>query len=264
MASLNTYLNNLASSYFISHGSIERNAINLSLETVQKWLKEYFGKDIKSIEIFGSWKRDTTLPRKYDSYSDVDIMIIFDHERLQKTPETYRTWIKAFAEKKYSTSQIQKDFPTVRIDMTHITFDLIPTKKTTWLFINHYIPDKFNSWMTTDPHAFTNTVITKNTTHSSIVKPVLRLVKAWNSNNGRPFDSYLLEKKIVENVWWSFNTSIESAFFAACKSLSTWGGTAFQNQKVQTLHNNIDWVQEYLGRDDIDKAKQWLHKILPA
>ncbi|CAG5077562.1 SMODS domain-containing nucleotidyltransferase [Parvicella tangerina] len=263
MVSLNTYMNSLASSYYISHGSYERTAINGSVITIQKWLNEYFGKDILEVEVFGSWNRDTTLPRKYNSNSDVDIMIIFDHERLQNTPETYRTWLKGFAEKKYSRSQIQKDFPTVRVDMKHITFDLIPTKKTSFLITSYYIPDINNNWMSTEPHSFTNTVVSKNTTHGSIVKPVLRLIKCWNANNGQPFDSYLLEKHVIENVWWFFNNSIEDAFFAACKSLSSWGGTTFQNSKVQTLHNNVDWVREYQRRNDLSKAKQRLHKILP-
>lgn len=263
MISINTYLNTLASNYFISHGSTERNSINTSLSALETSLKGHFKSDILSVEIFGSWKRDTTLPRKYDRYSDVDVMIIFDHDRLQKTPETYRNWVKGFAEKKYIRSAIQKDFPTVRIDMNHITFDLIPTKKTTWLLTTYYIPNKNNNWMTTVPHSLTNTVISTNTNNGSRVKPVLRLIKAWNAFNGCPFDSYILEKHVVENVWWSFNTSVESAFFAACKSLSTWGGTTFQNQKVQTLHTNVNWVKNYLEKDDMIKAKQWLHKILP-
>src|SRR5690606_5767709 len=215
MISINTYLSTLASTYFISHGSTERNSINTSLSALKTNLKVHFKSDILSVEIFGSWKRDTTLPRKYDSYSDVDVMIIFDHDRLQRTPETYRNWIKTFAKSKYPRSVIQKDFPTVRIDMKHITFDLIPTKKSTWLFKSYQIPDKNNNWMETEPHSFTNIVIFKNSNNGSRVKPVLRLVKAWNANNGRPFDSYLLEKHVVDNVWWTFNTTIESAFFAA-------------------------------------------------
>jgi predicted nucleotidyltransferase len=263
MLSLNSYLSDLASDYFISHGTIERGSINTSIETLKTRLKAHFGNDVLSIEVFGSWKRDTTLPRKYDSYSDVDIMIVFDHERLQFTPETYRNWLKNFAELKYGRSVIQKDFPTVRIDMTHITFDLIPTKKTNWLITSYYIPDVNNHWMPTEPNKFTNEVISSNTINNSKVKPVLRLIKAWNSFNGRPFNSFELEQLAVHNIYWGLYPSTEKAFFAVCKIIPNWTGTANRNQKVSTLRNNLEWVEHYLANEDITKAKQWLHKILP-
>lgn len=264
-SSLNTYLLGLASSFFISHGSTERNQIINSIVTLQSRLNSFFGTDVKAIKIFGSWDRDTTLPRKYDFYSDVDIMIIFDHENLNKTAETYRTWLKTFAEQKYSSSIVQKDFPTVRLDMNHITFDLIPTRVTNILNIIeiHYIPDSGNNWMTTEPFKFTQKVKDKHSEKNYIVKPVLRLIKAWNIQAGYPFDSYLLEKEILEKTPWFWNNSVEHAFYAACNSLCAYSGNNTQNTKVQTLQNAIGKVMLYLDIGDVSTAKYWLHKVLP-
>lgn len=263
MVKIETYLKELSSLYYISHNLMERNAINTIIGNLETKLKAYFKNDIVEIKIFGSWKRDTTLPRKYDIKSDVDVMIIFDHYRLNKTPETYRTWLLKFANSNYVRSTTAKDFPTVRIDLYRITLDLIPTKKYILFGTSFQIPDKKNKWMYTDPDSFTNAVIRKNTMNGSRVKPVLRLIKAWNNHNGRPFDSYVLEKYVLENIWWGFYSSIEKSFFAACNSLSATSGTLIQNQKVKALQSHIAKVKICLENDNLPKAKEWLHKVLP-
>jgi predicted nucleotidyltransferase len=262
MVSLKTILTKKASEYFISHGSTERAKINTSISTIKTRIKSDFGKDVNEVKIFGSWDRDTTLPRYYDILSDVDIMIVFNHEFLNRTPETYRKWVKEFAEYRYATSIIQKDFPTVRLDMNHITFDLIPTKIDGFLFQSHYIPDKGNNWMITDPFKFTESVKSANSNNNSIVKPILRLIKAWNAHNNYPFNSYVLEKWILENVsFW--NKDVESGFYTAANSFTTWGLTTFQQQKVTSLKNNIGKIEDCLKKNNLIGAMSWLDRILP-
>ena len=262
MISLNNYLTNLSSEYFISHGSTERTKINNSIDALKKNLNSEFGSNIKEVKIFGSFKRDTILPGKIDSNSDVDVMIVFDHERLKYTPETYRNQLKRFAENKYNRSEIVKDFPTVRIDLSHITLDLIPTKAEKYfLSESFYIPDKNNNWMTTDPDGFNEKLTRVNTANNSIVKPIIRLLKAWNCNNGYPYESFKLEQIISDLNF--YNETIETGFYYAGRNLPTYNLTSNGEQKVKTLISSIDWVKEYLKRDDMVSAKMWLHKILP-
>lgn len=105
MVSINSYLSGLASKYFISYGSTERDSIDKSVETVKTRLNNYLPTEISGIYVFGSFSRGTILPRDYDSHSDVDMMVFLNHSSLGKTPETYRTWIKAFADKYYYSSE---------------------------------------------------------------------------------------------------------------------------------------------------------------
>ncbi len=263
--SLNSYISGLASNYFISHGSTERNQIVSSINTVKSRLKSHFGSKVKNVLIFGSWDRDTTIPRKYDSNSDVDIMIVFDHDSINNTAETYRKWVLEFAQSKYSTSLSKKDFPTVRLDMTHITLDLIPTKITTLLdaFYFYYIPDSGNKWMSTQPFKFSQEVKNKNTQKNSIVKPVLRLIKAWNAHIGYPFESFILEKYVLENVSWFWISTIEEGFFAAINNLPTWDVTLTQKSKVQSAQSNLSTIKSFLEKGDVAMAKLWLHILLP-
>ena len=74
--SVNTFLTDLASSAILSEE--ERAGINRSVEALTKRLQTHFeDKDIKEISVFGSYSRGTILPRKIDSKSDVDVMVVF-------------------------------------------------------------------------------------------------------------------------------------------------------------------------------------------
>ncbi len=261
MISLRTHLTNLASEYFISYGTTERTKISASIDALVKNIKYHFGSDVLDVKVFGSYQRDTILPRKYDSKNDVDIMILFDHNKLQIQPESYRQRLIKFAEAYYKNSFSKLDFPTVRIDMLHITLDLIPTRKDLWG--NYHIPDKNNQWMSTDPDGFTKDIETANKNNNSVVKPVARLIKAWNANSGYPYESFKLEKIIVGK--WSWKGNIDDDFFSIIEyTMSSWDlDTQVAKDKLTVLKNAIANVKKYLNEDNAEQAKLWLHRVLP-
>jgi predicted nucleotidyltransferase len=262
MISLRTYLTKLASDYFISYGSNERTKIDTSVDALIKNIKYSFGNDVLEVKTFGSYQRDTILPRKYDSKSDVDIMIIFDHNRLELQPESYRQRLIKFADAYYSNSFSKMDFPTVRVDMKHITLDLIPTKKNNF-WGTHHIPDRNNQWMETNPDSFTKDLETKNKNNSSVVKPVIRLLKAWNANAGYPYESFKLEKVVAGKMFWSGN--IDDDFFAVIENnMSSWDlSTQGAKDKLQVMKNAIANVKSYMKQDNDAQTKLWLHRVLP-
>lgn len=258
MASLNTYLNDLSYTYYIGRDAIERQGINTSISTVTTRLKNYFGNDIKEISVFGSWKRDTALPRYYDQKSDIDILIVFDHQRLNRTPQTYREWLLQFANKKYPTSVSAKSFPTVRIDLKHITLDLVPAIYDWW---NYSIPSSTNQWMITNPTSFNNNVVNQNTNRNGIVKPILRLIKAWNANANYPFSSYDLEQKALNSL--GFMNTVQDGFFSVCLNLPFFFVSQKTSSAVQKLRNDINNVKYQLNNNNLNYAKAELHKVLP-
>lgn len=261
---LNNYLSSLASTYHISYGTTERGKIQSTADNVVASLKRHFEDDVDEVKIFGSFTRNTILPRYYDPKSDIDILVQFNHRKLGVTPETYRNYLKSFARSSYPRSIISKDFPSVTIDLNHVKLDLVPCKfeGDLWgLSGNLYIPDNGNGWRMTDPDGFTADLTEVNQRYGQIVKPIIRLMKAWNSKAGSPFDSFELEKQIAS---MNFNNdNIESGFYWAIDNLSTSALTYTNAQKADTLRNNKKWVLHYLNLGDEVKAKQWLHKILP-
>jgi len=266
--SINNKLDQLSREYYISYGSNEQRKIDASVATLKTRLRSHFGGDIISIIEFGSYKRDTILPRKYDEHSDVDLMIIFDHARLKLTPGTYRARLVAFAEKWYYNSEVYKTNPTVTLELDHIKYDLVPAYEETSYFSTNkttYIPQNDSSWMITDPLGFNSELTRVNTTNYSNIKKVIRLLKAWNAKVGYPIESFSLEKDIVAMQFWLSDTSLETYFFEAIQKLNQYrnGNIFTPNQKIASLKENANKVKAYLKADNITSATTWLSHILP-
>lgn len=123
---LNNHLKKLSSDLFIKYDSSERKKINRSLDVITEKLTSHFGDEVDEIIVFGSYSRDTILPRTCDQNSDIDIMILYSNEYEKLAPESYRNQLRRFAEDNYRNSVVVKDHPSVVIELNHIKFDLVP------------------------------------------------------------------------------------------------------------------------------------------
>lgn len=95
--SVNSYLEQLASSLVLAEN--EKEHIKISVNAIKSRIYSYFS-DIEDIIVFGSYSRDTILPRKADEKSDVDIMVVFKNFNFYK-PQAFINRLKAFAEYYY-------------------------------------------------------------------------------------------------------------------------------------------------------------------
>ena len=269
-ASIDTYLRTLSSSFYLKNDSAEITRINSSISTIFSNLDKNLGVLMKRKFVFGSYDRDTILPRKIDQNSDIDVMVVFNTTEYERTPETYRLWLKLFADKYYKDrygSTVLKSFPTVTIKLGNIHYDLVPAKETTLygLYNTLYIPSKnslFDNWQQTDPNDVKQKLTQCNTKYNSIVRPIIRLLKAWNCTNGYPFDSYKLELSITNMTFYGDN--IQSGFFYAVQQLPVdYYLAEYKKSKIESLRYNIGKVKEALDRYDTINAKYWLHRVLP-
>jgi predicted nucleotidyltransferase len=269
LASLNNKLDQLSREYYISYGSFEQRKIDASVAALKKRLKLHFGNDAINVIEFGSYKRDTILPRRYDEHSDVDLMIVFDHEALKLRPGTYRTRLVAFAAKWYSMSEVYKTAPTVTLELDHIKYDLVPAyEESSFLSSskNFFIPKDDNLWMITDPNGFNLQLTRVNTSNHNFVKKVIRLLKAWNAKFDYPIQSFELEKEIAAMNFWLLDPSLQSYFFRAIENLSQYRNGVFflPHQKIVSLKENAIKVKSCLKSNDLVRANSWLSHILPT
>lgn len=258
--SINNYLMTLSYSYYISHTSDENTKIRTSVDNISSKLKYNFGSKILSISTFGSYERDTILPRKYDSKTDVDILIVFDHTNLGMAVSTYREWLLKFANDNYVRSITYKNFPTVVVELSHIAFDLVPAKREGYPS-QLYIPDSVYGWQTTNPVEFNKLVSDANGSYNNIVKPIIRLLKAWNAKAGYPFTTYNLEMQIAKMNF--VGDDYQKGFFWAITYLDDSALSVEGKAKLSTLRSNKDWVIMYLNADNLEKAKETLHRMIP-
>lgn len=233
---VNTHLVNMASDLVLS--SSEKTSITTSINMLSLRLDSYFGSGIEEHFQFGSNPRGTILPRKADSNSDVDYMVVFDTSDGQKKPQTYLDILKIFAYKEYSTSEISQSSPTIVLSLNHIKFELVPAA------INNYgyqIPSPASSWsewISTDPSSANKTIKYKNNAENHKIKPLVRLIKYWNAKQGHPFASFYLEQYIVNNDYWSC-VSLKDYFYAF------WEGFSCTYKTAQYIKDKVKRAKKY-------------------
>jgi predicted nucleotidyltransferase len=193
---LNSYLKQLADLAIIRDE--EKENIQRSISTLRDRLNDHFYGQLADQFIFGSYARETILPRYMDENSDVDYMVVFNDS--SSDPQAYLNRLRIFAEKRYFSSEISQSRPTIILSLGHIKFDLVPA--ITSLLPEFQIPAKaseYQKWIATDPHDLKRMAADANKTSNFIAKPLIRILKYWNACNDYPFESFELEKKIIQN-----------------------------------------------------------------
>lgn len=262
---INSYLNQLATKAIIRDN--EKQSIERSVKNIISKLRQYFGSDISQVTIFGSYSRNTILPRTMDYNSDVDIMIKFNDATYQ--PQTYLNKLRKFASFYYSSSEINQSNPTIVLSLNHIKFELVPAIQ--HLLNGLQIPAKasdYQNWISTNPNEFNGKLTTANQNNQNLIKPLVRLLKYWNAKNNYPFASYELEQKIVELNSSYFNSllikDIKSLFFDTLSKLSSvYYSTQWQKDKFERASKLIDEIKLYEALRQESLAISSLKKLLP-
>jgi len=124
-----------------------------------------------------------------------------------------------------------------------------------------YIPTDGNDWMSTDPHRFSEELTEKNSNNKSFIKPLIRLLKAWNAKSSYPVASFDLEQRVVSTTFW--DDSLESGFFRVINNLDSYRDSSFTSEKIRSLQANAVRVKDALDDDNLSTAEKWLEHILP-
>lgn len=228
------YLNNLASNLNIAEN--EKESIATSISALDKRLDHYFGDELEEKLQFGSSTRNTMLPREADDNSDVDYLIIFSSS---SKPQTYLNKLKKFAEKYYSQSLVKQSSPAVVLELNHIKFDLVPGQKALFFF-DYKIPsptdDYLEDWKGTDPFSLNSELNDMNKESGFRLKKAIRITKYWNAINGYVYDSFDLEKKLVQK-WFSNCHNTKDYFYECvdCIASYNWGTPLYDRKKLDRL-----------------------------
>ncbi len=254
--SVNSYLSNRASDAVLS--SDEKESINRSISTLQTRLNSYFGTDLSKHFRFGSSTRETILPRKMDSRSDIDYMIVFASGGY--TPQTYLNRLKKFAETYYSTSEIKQSSPSIILELNHIKFDLVPALDDPWGA--YKIPNGPQEWQPTNPNDFNDSLVQKNKDNHYLIKPTIRLFKYWNAQNGYIFDSFALEKWIINQGFYYISLQKEY-LFAAFDNLGTTNLSQTSKDKVERAKAIVKEVRKLESDGYPNLAESEVKKLIP-
>ena len=258
-----THLTNTASELVLN--SSEKTSIGTSIATLSTRLDSYFGDTITDHFQFGSNQRGTILPRKADSNSDVDYMVVFSTEDGQKTPQTYLDRLRKFAETKYATSEISQSSPTIVLSLNHIRFELVPAIYSSWS--GYQIPSPkshWAEWMNTNPSEAQQAILEKNNSHNYEIKPLVRLIKYWNAQQGHPFSSYELEKHIVDKFFFLCSTQ-KDYFYSFWSGFNcSWDTAQYIKDKVERAKSYATQAKSYEQSGMPISAENEIKKIIPT
>jgi len=259
---LESYLRNTANLAII--GESEKESIMRSITFMQQKLQGYFGNEITEQKLFGSYTRGTILPRYMDEHSDIDYMVVFRDGNYR--PQTYLDKLRRFVESAYSRSDIQQSNPTIQLKLNHIYFELVPATRN--FYSGLQIPDNSpnQGWMGTDPNGFNQTITAANQGNNNLIKPLVRVVKYWNAQAKYPYESYLLEQKIVNHGYY-FTPKTLSAYF--CEFMSnglelSWGTPQWKQDKIERARTVVRQAKEYQKSGDELQATNRIKQIIPA
>jgi Second Messenger Oligonucleotide or Dinucleotide Synthetase domain len=253
---VNTYLANRASNAVLSVG--EQDSINRSIATLQSRLNSYFGTNLTGHFRFGSSTRGTILPRRMDADSDIDYMVVFAEGGY--TPQTYLNRLKKFVDTYYASSEVKQSSPTIVLELNHIKFDLVPALTNVWG--GYKIPDGPNEWRTTNPNDFNASLTAKNTSNHSLIKPTIRLMKFWNACSGGIFDSYGLEKWIVDQSY-IFISLQRDYLFSTFDKLPTPTDTQWRKDKVERAKKIVSDTRGLESGGYPASAEMEIKKLIP-
>lgn len=259
---VNTLLTNFAQKDLVlSYNQNERVRINNSLSRLESVLSEKLGDTIYGYIRFGSFTRNTILPRKYDPKSDVDLLVIFNREDYCYSHKTYHKWILDALISAYPNSVSKKNHPVVKLELNHIMFDVVPSyyEDSFWSGQRYYIPDKKYGWRETFPNDINTTLSKKNQSYGgNIVRNVVRLCKHWNAMYGYPYESYLMEKQIVNTFLWH-GDDLYTKFLSVLDDIA--GSYPGVRQSIDSINK---YKNSWFEKPNVDKQIFWLKRLLPG
>ncbi|MCF7689084.1 MAG: hypothetical protein K9M98_02705 [Cephaloticoccus sp.] len=271
--SANGYLTRLAGAAVLR--DTEQLSVHGSLAALKVRLDTYFngtllsGNMLKRHFAFGSFTRGTILPHAMDEHSDIDYMVVFAEE--DATPQTYLNRLLRFAEAKYPRSDIAQSNPTIVLSLNRIKFELVPAIDS--FFGGLKIPLRSNgyqTWQDTEPNAFNEKLTEKNKSNGNLIKPLARVLKYWNACNGYPYESYLLERSVVDHsppltvILFGEKVDLWAWFSSFIEDMSvSWGEPNYKKRAVERAQSLVSEIKAHESRGEDDQAQRKLERLLP-
>lgn len=261
MSLVNAYLRQLATQSQVDPQ--ERRGIETSITTLTKRLAEEFERGVitKNV-VFGSYARNTMLPRWMDQNSDVDFMVVFSDRGLQ--PQAYLDRLKRFAERRYPRSPRYQDHPTVALDMNHIRVELVPATESSWDGIQIPAKGTVFKWIATRPHEFSQNLDRVDQHRKELIRPLIRIAKYWNARAGYVFESYELEQKVVAHSFAWVPETLEAYFYSFMQGLDvSYFDAQWRKDRIALLKQALAEVQTLKAQLNSGGAVHRLAKLLP-
>lgn len=169
-----------------------------TVSTRQENVRDAVTADLTVLDTFltGSYRRSTMIAPFKDA--DIDVFVALDASYFKQDGQAWLLdKVKTTLKKTYPTTpKISRNGQAVTITFTDFTVDVVPAfNRKGGGFL---IADSVNArWIATDPKKHVELWSTANTSHNGDLVPLIKMIKAWNRQNGSLLRSFHLEAMIL-------------------------------------------------------------------
>ncbi len=145
----------------------------------------------ENVSVVGSYARGTLCrtERDIDLLAPLSVKDYWEHYRGDSRAFLY--WFRDHLNERYSATTVSSRRVAVKMDFTVIAADIVPC------FLRqgggYVMPDGRGGWMATNPPFHTKFLADADAAQKKRLKPLIRLVKAWNIANGHHLSSFHIE-----------------------------------------------------------------------
>jgi len=213
--------------------------------------------------LIGSYARDTMI--RYLSEADVDVLVVLhygNHQEWDNPEGTVKALDKfrAILSDCYKTTAMRRDRNCITMKFSEFRLDVVPAFA--WETGGYSIPDSIRkTWLRTDPIAFASKMTDLNKQHNRMIKPLIKMLKAWNRNVRWPIGSFHLECLVYQQLYGAWPIS---DYPKAVKSFFDWASSDLWSHCTEPVYGEV--VDYYLDEGSTwpSKRQQVIEKVKAA
>lgn len=257
-----TYLQSAAEQLTLNEP--ERERMSQMVTRVQANLAAHFSSGIIRKQFcFGSWARRTALPRRIDPESDIDYMIVFDRTSRVR-PQALMDRLRGFAEECFPRSETHQSRPTVVLSLNRYRLELVPAYDH-W-FWGLQIPARtsdYLDWTSTDPATVETELNRKDADHGRHIRSIVRLLKYWNVVNNYVFDSFAIERAVIDHSFSWVASNLQARLFSVIDGLPTSGLSKAKRASVEEAREIVNRVEHLQANEFPEYAEIEVTRLIP-
>ncbi len=190
----------------------------------------------------GSYARGTLCA----SERDIDILVPFSTShywaRYQANSRNFLYWVRGYLNDHYKRSDVSSRQVAVRLDF--LTFATEVTPGFHRQGEGYVIPNGTEGWLNTNPPFHARMMAEADVHHGGRLKPLVRLVKAWNLANGHRLSSFHVELMVESIKRWHAIGSWPTEVATVLHYMPSWLQSPFPDPWLSG--GNVD---DYLSAD---------------
>jgi Second Messenger Oligonucleotide or Dinucleotide Synthetase domain len=194
----------------------------------------------------GSYARGTIC----SGQRDIDLMAPLSYtaykDRYDNDSRAFLYYVRDKLNGHYHSTSVSSRQVAVTLDFQSIAADVVPCFQRSGTGGGYFIPNGRGGWQDTNPKYHTHMIAEGDKVHNGRLKPLIRLIKAWNLANGNHLRSFHVELSVY-NLWkgYTIGATLPQTVSSTLNVLASW-----VNNRCSDPWNPIAYVDDYLSTSE--------------